>query len=266
MTSKAATAVPYGHFSWNELATRDSEAGVTFYTQLFGWDRRDQEMPGMETPYKMVRMNGEDLAGMYDMAGPQFEGVPPHWMNYVQVEDVDAVAAKVEPAGGKLLFPPMDIPGVGRMAAFVSPEGAALSLFQPGQSKGRPDMGNKHGSFCWAELYTHDTDAAEAFYLEVLPWEAARKDGGPMPYTEWVVGGNSVGGMMKISPEMGPVPPHWMTYIAVDDCDACVTRATELGGQVKMPAMTIEGVGRFAILEDPTGASFAVITLDPAHC
>ena len=266
MSKQAATAVTFGHFCWNELATGDAEAGVNFYAALFGWDRRDQEMQGMELPYKLVSLDGVDLAGAYTMAGPQFAGVPPHWMSYVLVEDVDATAAKVEPAGGKLGVPPMDIPGVGRMAVFSDPEGATLSLFQAGEKPVRPDLGLKHGSFCWSELYTNDPEGAVAFYKAVLPWDGHSKDGGPMPYTEWQVGQTSVGGMLKIAPEMGPIPPHWLCYIAVDDCDAAVTRAGELGAKVLMPGMDIEGVGRFAMLMDPTGAAFAVITLDPAHC
>ena len=255
-----------GDFCWSELATRDVKGALPFYTQLFGWTDREQAMPGTDAPYKMVLKDGVDIAGMYDMAGPHFEGVPPHWMNYILVDDVDAIAARVEPAGGKLLFPPMDIPDVGRMAAFADPEGATLSLFQEGARKGRPDMGAAHGAFCWGELYTNDPEKAIAFYKAVLPWDGHRKDDGPMPYTEWMVGERAVGGMIQIAPEMGPVPPHWLTYIAVDDCDATVSKATELGGSVMMPGMDIEGVGRFALLQDPAGATFAVITLDPKHC
>ena len=266
MSQDATKQATFGSFCWNELATRDTAAATTFYTRLFSWESHEQAVPGMDAPYKMMRLAGEDIAGMYDMAGQHFEGVPPHWMNYVHVEDVDAVAAKVEPAGGKLLFPPMDIPGVGRMAAFADPEGAAISVFQEGERKARPDMGQAHGSFCWGELYTNDPEAATAFYTEVLPWDGHRKDDGPMPYTEWLVGDQSVGGMMKIDPSFGPIPPHWLTYMAVDDCDACVARAVELGGTPKMPAMDIEGVGRFALLDDPSGATFAVIKLDPKHC
>lgn len=258
-------ATTFGSFCWNELATREVETAQSFYTQLFGWQSRDQEMPGPGPPYKMVRLGDEDLAGMYDMAGPHFEGVPPHWMNYVLVENVDEVASKIEPAGGKLIFPPMDIPGVGRMAAFADPEGARLSLFQAGERKGRPDMGSAHGAFCWAELSTHDPEAAIAFYTAVLPWDGARQDEGPHPYTEWQAGGCSMGGMIKIDPEWGPMPAYWTTYFAVDDCDAAVARAVELGAKAVMPGMTIEGVGRFAMLSDPTGAMFAVIKLELKH-
>lgn len=259
------STIGQGVFCWNELATRGVAQALPFYTDLFGWTRRPEEV-GTGAPYKMLRHAHEDVAGAYELAGPHFEGVPPHWTTYVLVDDVDEVAARVVPAGGRMVFEPMDIPGVGRMATFADPEGAVLSLFQEGQRKARPDLGARHGAFCWSELYTNDPEGALRFYTEVLPWDGARKDGGPMPYTEWTVGGRSVGGMIQIAPEMGPVPPHWLVYVAVDDCDATVRRAGELGGQVRMPPMTIEGVGRFAILADPTGASIAVITLDPKHC
>ena len=68
------------------------------------------------------------------------------------------------------------------------------------------------------------------------------------------------GGMMAIAPEMGPVPPHWMYYITVDDVDASVKLATELGGNILVPAMDIP-VGRFAAITDPQGAAISIITL-----
>jgi predicted enzyme related to lactoylglutathione lyase len=84
-----------------------------------------------------------------------------------------------------------------------------------------------------------------------------------MAYTEWQVGGRSVGGMMP-KPAMMPaeVPPHWSVYFAVSDTDAALVRIAELGGTVIMPAMDIEP-GRFAVVADPTGAAFNVIALKP---
>ena len=69
-------------------------------------------------------------------------------------------------------------------------------------------------------------------------------------------------GMFQITPDMGNLPPHWLVYFAVDDCDAKVQKATELGAKVMKPADDIPGVGRFAILFDPQGAAFAIIKLD----
>ena len=70
--------------------------------------------------------------------------------------------------------------------------------------------------------------------------------------------------MFRITPEMGPIPPHWLVYFAVDDCDAKVQKATELGAGVMKPADDIPGIGRFAILIDPQGAAFAIIKLEAA--
>ena len=82
---------------------------------------------------------------------------------------------------------------------------------------------------------------------------------GPMAYTEWQVGGRSIAGGMAMDPNVpAEVPPHWLVYFAVDDTDAAVSKVQELGGQVMSPAMD-SPAGRFAIVADPNGASFAVI-------
>ena len=68
--------------------------------------------------------------------------------------------------------------------------------------------------------------------------------------------------MFAITPEMGKLPPHWLAYFAVEDCDEKVRKATELGAKIMKPADDIPGVGRFAILLDPQGAAFAIIKVD----
>ena len=93
-------------------------------------------------------------------------------------------------------------------------------------------------------------------------WEArtnAMGDGSS--YTEFLLDGRSIGGGMDMRGRVpDEVPPHWLTYFAVDDTDATVARVDELGGQVMVPAMDIEP-GRFAVVADKTGAFFAVITM-----
>ena len=71
---------------------------------------------------------------------------------------------------------------------------------------------------------------------------------------------------MELTPQHGQVPPHWMIYFTVDDCDGDAARAKSLGGKIVVPPMDIPNVGRFAVLSDPAGAAFAVIKLsfDPA--
>ena len=74
-------------------------------------------------------------------------------------------------------------------------------------------------------------------------------------------GGRSIGGMLEIQKDWGEVPPHWLVYFMVDDCDAAVTKAESLGATVAMPARDFPGVGRVALLRDPQGAAFYAIRL-----
>ena len=81
---------------------------------------------------------------------------------------------------------------------------------------------------------------------------------GEMDYKLLKVGDTEVAGVMQITPEMGPVPPNWMVYFAVDDVDATVAKAQSLGANVLVPGMDIPEVGRFATLTDPQGAAFSI--------
>jgi predicted enzyme related to lactoylglutathione lyase len=119
----------------------------------------------------------------------------------------------------------------------------------------------RHGAFCWNELATGDTGAAKKFYTELLGWQLKEGDAAPMAYSEIVVGGAHVGGIYQMGAEFGNAPAHWMTYVAVDDVDASAKRVEELGGKVCVPPSDIPGVGRFCVVNDPTGATLSLITL-----
>jgi predicted enzyme related to lactoylglutathione lyase len=194
--------------------------------------------------------------------GPAQNPGPPFWATYIAVENADATAEKITAAGGQVILPPMDVLDVGRMAVFTDPIGAFFSIWQPGTHPGA-QLVNEPGTWSWSELLTTDVDASIAFYSAVFGWGAVTQGDGPMPYTEWQVGGRSVGGMMPKPPMMrAEVPPHWEAYFAVTDTDAAVARVAELGGSQLMAPMDIEP-GRFAVVADPTGAVFNVIALKP---
>ncbi len=118
------------------------------------------------------------------------------------------------------------------------------------------------GRFVWAELMTSDPAAAQKFYLAVLPWGTSQFEGGPMPYTMWTSNGTSLGGVMTLPDEAkaAGAPPHWLAYIGTPDVDGTVAQATTLGGKVLVKPQDIPTVGRFAVLQDPQGAVFAVYT------
>jgi predicted enzyme related to lactoylglutathione lyase len=121
---------------------------------------------------------------------------------------------------------------------------------------------NEPGALSWNELNTRDVEGSKAFYAGVFGWEPVTQGEEPGAYTEFKLEGNSVAGMMQM-PDMVPreVPPHWLVYFAVDDTDASVARCEERGGSVRVPPMDIEP-GRFSVLADPQGATFAVMRMN----
>jgi uncharacterized protein len=250
-----------GTFCWIELGTSNNEAAKSFYTQLFDWDYVDNPM-GPEGVYTILKLDGKDVGGLYQLMPDMVaQGVPPHWLSYVSVTSADETAAKATELGATLLKEPFDVFTIGRMAVIQDPAGAVFALWQAGTQQGA-GIYNVPGSFCWNELATNDTAKAGDFYANLLGWEREVGNFGPMEYTMFKNGDRSAGGMFKIMPEMGPVPPHWLVYFAVDDCDAKVQKATELGANVLMPPDNIPEIGRFAVLLDPQGAAFAIIKLE----
>lgn len=118
-----------------------------------------------------------------------------------------------------------------------------------------------HGSICWNELATKDAGAAKKFYTELFGWKLKGSDAAGMEYTEIMLDGKPFGGIMQMHAEMGPMPSHWMTYVAVDDVDVTVKQVEALGGKICVQPQDIPHVGRFSVITDPTGANIAVITL-----
>ena len=249
-----------GTFCWVELATSDSGAAKNFYTQLFGWQFADYPM-GPEGVYTMLQLGGKDAAALVElMPDMKAQGIPPNWLSYVSVDSADESAEKAKAAGATLLKEPFDVFDVGRMAVVQDPTGAVFALWQAKEHKGA-GIYNGPNSFCWNELGTNDPQKAGDFYTGLFGWTREDFSFGPMEYTMFKNGDRSAGGMYRITPEMGPMPPNWMVYFAVDDCDATVQKALDLGGNVMKPADDIPEIGRFAILTDPQGAVFAVIKL-----
>jgi uncharacterized protein len=120
---------------------------------------------------------------------------------------------------------------------------------------------HKPGAFCWVELGTTDQNAAKNFYSSLFGWIASDNPMGPNDfYTMFRLQGRDAAAAYTLRPDQRSrgVPPHWMLYIAVDNADAAVNRAAQLGGQVLAPAFDVMDVGRMAVLQDPTGAVFSV--------
>jgi len=241
-----------GSFSWAELGTSDAEAAKRFYTGLFGWTFVDSPAgPGMI--YTMLKKRGKSVGALYKM-GPEPKGAPPHWTTYVTVASADESARKAKGLGARVLAEPFDVMDVGRMATIQDPQGAVLCVWQPRKNIGAEVL-NEPNAMCWCELDTNDTKGAVPFYTGLFGW--GTKGGGE--YTEWQRNGVSIGGLMKIPKEWGPVPPSWLIYFEVEDCNRTAARAKELGGGTVVDPTDVGEVGRWAVVRDPQGAVFAVI-------
>jgi len=253
-----------GSFCWAELATTDAKGAKEFYTSLMGWSGHDDPLPSGGVYTMLIQDDGNVGALYQQMPEMVAAGIPSHWMPYVTVDDAAVTAARAKQLGGTVIKDAFDVFDIGRMAVLKDPTGAALSVWQPKQHTGTDFTDGRPGTVCWNELATNDKDKAGPFYAELFGWQLAPFEESPMSYTMFKNGEAHAGGMVEMTEEWGGIPPHWMVYFAVADCDGSAERAKELGGEVKVPPTDIPPVGRFAVIQDPQGAVFSIIKLSTA--
>ena len=253
---------PPGTFCWSELSTSDADGAKKFYTELLGWTHHDDSIPGGGV-YTMLRLGDGDIGALFGLTDEMKSmGVPPNWLGYVTVDDAAATAAKATSLGGKVIKDAFDVMDVGAMAVIEDPTGAVFAVWQPKRHTGYDYNDSRASTVCWNELATRDVEKAGEFYTGLFPWQSTIMDMGPVPYTIFKVGEMQAAGMMEMTEEWGDIPPHWMTYVAVEDVDATAEKAKSLGGEVKVPPTDIP-VGRFSVIQDPQGAVISIIKLSP---
>ena len=117
----------HGSFVWNELYTGDVEAAKTFYATTVGWTFEGVPMPHQNRTYWLARTGGKPVAGILDMRGIVPDGVPPHWLGYLEVDDIDRRVAEIEKHGGNVIRQPFDVPDFGRIAIVADATGAFMA-------------------------------------------------------------------------------------------------------------------------------------------
>jgi predicted enzyme related to lactoylglutathione lyase len=251
----------HGRFCWYELMTTDPKAAMDFYTKVIDWSTED--WPGSDVAYTMWKTSRGPLGGVMELpAEVKAVGAPPHWLAYIEVDDVVATAEKAEKLGGKVEKAPTGIPNAGIFAVLSDPQGAVFAIYTTSSDAPTPSGSPEVGDFSWHELATTNHEAAYGFYQELFGWEKTEAMGMGEEGVYQMYGRKSgpLGGMYNKSSEM-PGPPFWLYYVKVQDVHQTVEKVKANGGQVLNGPMEVPGGDWVAQCRDPQGAAFAIHSL-----
>lgn len=242
---------------WYELASTDIDTAKAFYSKLLGWSWADSGMPGMV--YVLAKMDEAMVAGLYN-AEP---GSAPSWTHYVAVDNADATVAQARTLGASVVTEPTDIPGTGRFAVLIDPQGARFGILQPlpmpdGAAGGAFNQ-QKSGHGNWHDLASPDTAAALAFYGALFGWTQSRAMpmGPDMVYTIIARQGQDIGGIFTEANSKDPV--KWTVYFGTPSVHAAVTAVKAAGGTVLHDPAEVPGGALITHCTDPAGAGFALV-------
>ncbi|HKG56784.1 MAG TPA: VOC family protein [Candidatus Limnocylindrales bacterium] len=116
-------------YGWAELNARGVQNALPFYRKVFGWTAKSSEMGEGQPPYNEFQLDGESIAGAWEMNADVPTAMPSYWMVYFGVDDVDGAYRKALDAGAREMLPPQDFPG-GRFAIVNDPLGAMFGILR----------------------------------------------------------------------------------------------------------------------------------------
>ena len=213
--------------------------------------------------YTMFQIDGRNAGAAYTMRPEEkAHGAPSHWKLYIAVESADATATLAAELGGKVLMAPFDVMDAGRMAIIQDPGGAIFCVWQANKHQGLGVSG-VDGTLCWADLNVPDPSLVEKFYTGLFGWTLEVSATDPYGYIHIKNGDDYIAGISPLKEPNRNAPPHWLLYFQVSDVDASTAKAQSLGARFLVLPMTVEKVGRLAIMADPQGAVSSIFTLAP---
>jgi hypothetical protein len=242
-----------GKVVWHDLTTNDTERAAAFYGELLGWEVRSREVGG--TTHRFFHA-GEEGLGCLVKQDPK-DRMPPHWVAYVQVDDLSAAVKRAQRGGGSAPVPRMPISDKDEFAVLRDPLGAVIAAYVCRQPL-PPDYPKQGpGMFCWEELLTTDPQRMVRFYGELFGWGHEPVQMPMGTYHLLKRGDTPVAGVMQMPPGVAS-PPHWLSYVAVTDVDQTAAKAVKLGAAQHVPPTDVPGIGRFSVHSDLQGAPFAL--------
>ena len=273
MPDALARTFPHGVTSWVDVELPDVDAGIAFYSALFGWTFADATPPDAPFRYVIAQLGGRDVAAI---GGPS--GGPARWNTYIAVDDADDAVARFVAAGATLVSGPLDAGPGGRTATLVDPEGAAFRLWQARRRLG-VQVANEPGAWNFSHLHAADPAAARDFYGPVLGWTFGDSGfacsvsvPGYGDHLEATVDpdirtrqAHAPEGFADVVAAFVPLAegetPHWQVIFSVADRDASVAAVESRGGVVVSTAD--DRWVRTAVVRDPQGAELVVSQFAP---
>ncbi|MGY1995552.1 VOC family protein [Streptomyces rochei] len=245
---------PEGTPCWADAMFGDVEGAKRFYGDVLGWTFGVSSSEYGD--YTQCYADGKAVAAVVPPVPGQEDRA--QWCLYFATADAEASAARVREAGGDVAMGPMRVGDYGTMCLARDPGGVVFGLWQGGTHEGFEAVAVP-GAYCWAEVFTREPGASDAFFPAVFGYTAKQMEDDNVDFRVFDLGEEPVLGRMAMTDDFPPeVPSYINVYFTVPDCDAAVTRATALGGTLRFGPMSTP-FGRFAALSDPQGADFSVI-------
>lgn len=237
-----------------EIGSRDPARLTGFYTDLFGW--RIEKHPAMD--YRVVYT--QSTQGINGGIVPVSGEMSPFLTIYVVVADLDRTLARANELGAETVFPPTPIPGVGTFARFADPQGFLVGAIQPPpdwDDQSAPPREDAGGNpvMHW-EIGSGDPEGLHGFYGSLFSWQIDTDTPQNYPVVqsagEFGINGGIYGAEM-------PEHRFLAIYVRVEDLAATLERADSLGAAYVAEIVTVPGIGRFSILQDPEGLPIGVM-------
>ncbi len=247
-------------FCWTELGTTDKDKAERFYSRLLGWECTAPPLrtrSGQLIDYALLCISGRYVGGLYPMFRTQKkQGARPQWLSYVQVDDAASTAAAAKRLGASVLAGPLDVFDLGRLTILRDPQGASFGAWQPLRLGAGFQTRDEPGFASWFEHVSDDVELAIRFYGALFGWSRPSAQHGERVLLEQ--GGAPVASFtVRTQPRASP---QWLTFFQVTDCDASCQKLVSLQGSVLAQPSGASGSHRHAVVSDPQGAAFGLLT------
>ena len=238
------------NFIWHDLVTPNMDKSMAFYSSVFGWTFKDIKVKGlrMATIYSGDRRIG----GAIEV--PKANTAV--WIKAIGVANLEDRVNMVEKNGGRVVLPPVKIPGRGTLVIMEGAEGEEFSFLGDPDASLADSMGAGNNSWLWSELWANVPESSQAFYESVFGVTTENTTSEDKPYWVFLQGDQKLAGMIK-----NPITnqgTQWVPYVQSSDPEAIIGSARDNGAYIVLepsPEIRDGGVG---IFQDPLGALVCV--------